>query len=176
MAVIELSNPIAGTYGPLRSAGAPSAGTTEVQTLTFGGTWLADETFRLSFDGHTTANIAWTATNATLVGRIDAALEALGSIGTGGVTTAVGTMTDGIGTITVTFAGNLAKAAVGIISVHTNNSADGTLAVAETTPGVTAAGRGLSKGGSIIDTTNGVEYVNTGTPLVPVFTVVGSQT
>ena len=82
-------------------------GTNEVQTLTFGGTPTGG-TFTLTFDGYTTAPISWSSTNATLVANIDAALEALPNIGAGGVTVAVGTMTNGIGTITVTFGGILA--------------------------------------------------------------------
>lgn len=156
--------------------GVPSVGTDEVQTLTFGGTWLAGETFKLSFGGFPTASIAWSATNATLVANIDAALEALASVGAGGVTTAVGTMTAGIGTITVTFAGNLARKAVPTIIVVANTSAAGTLAVAETTPGVDATFRGAAIGAEYRDITNGKVYINTGTALAPTWTVVGTQT
>lgn len=176
MAVIELSNIIEGVVGPLPFAGVPSTGTSEVQTVTFGGTWLAAETFKLTFEGHTTAAITWSATNATLVANIDAALEALPNVGTGGVTTAVGTMTDGIGTITLTAGGDLAKKAIGTMTVAVNNSAEGTLAIAETTPGVDSTYRGLKKGGLISDITNGVLYINTGTPFSPTFTKVGTQT
>ena len=173
--IIETNNVIEGTAGPLRFAGIPSAGTSEIQTLTFAATWIAAETFKLAFEGFTTAPIAWSATNATLVGNIDAALEALPNIGSGGVTTATGTMTSGIGTITVAFAGNLAKKPVATISVAQNNSAAGTLGVAETTPGVLATGRGASVGATLQDTTNGVSYVNTGTSLSPTWTKVGTQ-
>lgn len=159
------------------NAGAPSAGTSEVQTLTIGGT-PDGGTFKLAFDGFTTAAISWSATNNTLRDNVDAALEALANIGTGGVTTAVGTMTAGIGTLTITFAGNLAKLAVNTITVA-DNSLTGTtptLAVAETTPGVTADFRGCSIGATVQDTTNGKLYINTGTALAPTWTVVGSQT
>lgn len=167
MPTIESTNTIEGTFGPLRNAGAPSAGTNEVQTMTFGGTWIAAETFKLTYEGHTTAAIAWSATNATLVSNIDAALEALPNIGTGGITTAVGTMTAGIGTITLTAAGNLARKAISTVTVAQNNSVDGTLAIAETTPGVTATGRGAEKGALMINTTDGAIYVNSGTTLAP---------
>jgi hypothetical protein len=168
---------IEGAYGaPLQNAGAPVAGTDEVQTLTFGGTWIAAETFRLSFGGFTTAPITWSATNATLVANIDAALEALPNIGDGGVTTAVGTMTNGIGTITVTFAGaNVAKRAQPTITVAANGSAAGTLSPAETTPGVDATGRGAPKGSMLVRQDTGVLYINTGTAQAPTWTVVGSQ-
>src|SRR3954463_10288848 len=103
---------IEGSYGILQNTGAPVAGTDEVQTITIGGTPTAG-TFTLTYDGFTTAAITWSNVNATLIAAIDAALEALPNIGSGGVVTAVGTMTAGIGTTTVTFSGaNMAKRAV----------------------------------------------------------------
>ena len=158
------------------NAGAPSAGTDEVQTLTIGGTPTGG-TFKLTFDGHTTAAITWTDVDATLVAAIDAALEALANIGTGGVTCAAGTLTSGIGTVTITFGGNLTKLAVPTISVAANSleGTSPTLAVAETTPGVTATARGASKGATLQDTTNGILYINTGTALAPTWTKVGTQ-
>jgi len=51
-----------------------------------------------------------------------------------------------------------------------------TIAVAETTPGVTATGRGAAKGSILTDTTNGILYINTGTALAPTWTKVGTQT
>jgi len=177
MAVITGGRLLEGSTRGYASAGAPSAGTSEVQTLTFGGTPTGG-TFKLTFEGFTTAAITWNSTNATLVSNIDTALEALPNIGTGGVTTAVGTMTAGIGTITVTFAGNLGTKAVGTMSVA-NNSMTGTaptLAVAKTTPGVDASGRGAAAGATLTDTTNGKLYINTGTANSPTWTVVGSQT
>lgn len=162
---------------PLVNAGAPVGGTNEVQTITIGGTPTGG-TFRLAFDGFSTADIAWSSTNATLVANVDAALEALPNIGTSGVTTAVGTMTAGIGTLTVTFSGtNLAKKAVPTITVA-NNSLTGsspTVAVAETTAGVDATARTSPKGALLIDTTNGKLYINTGSAQAPTWTVVGSQ-
>jgi hypothetical protein len=163
--------------GPiLDNAGAPVNGTSEIQTITFGGTPTAG-TFTLTFEGFTTAAISWSATNGTLVSNIDTALEALPNIGTGGVTTAVGTMTAGIGTITVTFAGNLVNKAVSTItSVSSLTGTSPTLAVTETTPGVDATGRGQRKGRLLIDSTNGKLYINTGTALSPTWIVVGAQT
>jgi hypothetical protein len=145
--------------------------------LTIGGTPTGG-TFRLAFEGYETAAITWTATDATLVSNIDTALEALNNIGTGGVTTAAGTVTSGIGTVTITFAGNLAKKAVATITVADNSltGTSPTLAVAETTPGVDATYRGMGKGLIVTDTTNGKLYINSGTAQVPVWTVVGAQT
>jgi hypothetical protein len=177
MPLIENPKPIEGVFRGLQSAGAPSAGTSEVQTLTIGGTPTGG-TFTLSFDGFVTTPITWSATNATLIANIDAALEALPNIGVGGITTAAGTVTAGIGTITLTFTGNNASKAVNTIAVVANNMTGTapTVAVAETTPGVDASGRGAPKGALLTDTTNGKLYVNTGTALAPTWTVVGSQT
>lgn len=178
MPAIELSNVIPGSGAAvLAFAGTPSAGTSEVQTLTVGGTPAVADTFKLTFDGQKTAAITWSGTNATLVANIDAALEALATVGTGGVTTAVGTMTAGVGTITITFAGNLAAKAVSTITVSdVVTTGSMTVAVAETTPGVDATFRGMPKGTLVPDTTNGLLYQQTGSAAVPAYTKVGVQT
>lgn len=160
---------------PIAAAGAPSAGTSEVQTLTFGGTPTGG-TFTLTFEGHTTAAITWTAVDATLVSSIDTALEALQNIGTGGVVVADTTLTSGIGDVTITFGGNLAKLAVGLITATSSlTGTSPTLAVVETTPGVNATARGAGQGQLYINVTDGDLYINTGTALSPVWAVVGSQ-
>src|SRR5436190_23792973 len=101
MAAIELTNVIEGAFGVVASsAGAPGAGTSEVQTLTIGGTPTGG-TFKIAFDGFTTAAITWSATNATLLANIQAALDALPNVGTNGLVAAAGTLTAGIGTITL---------------------------------------------------------------------------
>lgn len=151
------------------SAGAPGAGTDEIQTITIGGTPTSG-TFRLAFGGWITAPITWSNVNATLIAAIDAALELLPSIGTGGVTTAVGTMTAGIGTALVTFAGgNLAKRAVATMTVASNDlvGTAPTVGVTETTPGVDAAGRGAPKGATLVRLDTGARYQNIGTPATP---------
>lgn len=163
--------------GPFANAGAPGAGTDEVQTLTFAETWVEGDTFVLSFLGEQTDPIEWSATNNTLVANIDAALGALGTVGgASNVTTAVGTMTSGIGTITVTFVAAFGKQAVPTIVVVEVTSDEGTLAAAETTPGVTATARGTPKGAFLSDTTNGIGYINTGTTTAPTWTKLGTQT
>lgn len=168
---------IEGGIGLYAFAGTPGAGTSEVQTLTIGGTPNGG-TFKLEFDGQKTAAITWSSTNNTLRDNVDAALEALANIGTGGVAVAVGTMTSGIGTLTITFGGDLAKKAVNLITVADNSltGTSPTLAVAETTPGVDADFRGASKGALVTDVTNGILYINTGTALAPTWTKVGTQT
>jgi hypothetical protein len=158
-------------------SGAPGAGTDEVQTLTIGGTPTGG-TFTITFDGFTTAPITWTATDATLIAAVDAALEALPNIGTGGVTAADGTLTSGIGTITLTFAGaNTAKRAQPLAVANSSlTGTDPTAVITETTPGVTATGFGMPPGGIYHDTTNGKAYINTGSAAAPAWTVVGSAT
>lgn len=162
MPIIEGSRP---AY--LQVTGAPSAGTDEVQTLTIDAT---GGTFKLKYDGFTTAAISWSATNNTLRDNVDAALEALPNIGAGNVTTAVGTMTAGVGTLTITFTGALAKLAVPTITVA-NNSLTGTAtcSIAETTPGVTATYRGQPVGAMLMRD-NGTLYINTGTAYAPTWT------
>lgn len=157
------------------TAGAPVNGTDEIQTLTIDA---SGGTFTLIFDGKETAPITWSATNNTLRDNVDAALEALANIGTGGVTTAVGTMTSGVGTLTITFAGagTTAKRAQNTITVGTNSlTGTATLTVEETTPGVDASALGAPKGATLMDTTNGIAYVNTGTAAAPTWTKVGTQ-
>lgn len=160
-----------GKKQPLLWNGTPANGTNEVQTLTFGGTPTGG-TFTLTFDGYTTAPISWSSTNATLVANIDAALEALPNIGAGGVTVAVGTMTNGIGTITVTFGGILAKKAVPTMSRTSSLTGTApTLTIAETTAGVdgTFVNRAAA-GALLIDTTTGTTYQNAGTQAAPNWT------
>lgn len=165
-------------YGPhVYDGGAPTAGVSEIQTLTIGGTPTGG-TFTIAFDGYTTGAITWSSTNATLVANIDAALEALVNVGAGGIVTAVGTMTNGIGTITLTFAGNRAAANVPLATIGTNSltGTSPTLAIATTTAGVDATFKGVPKGALLIDSTNGKWYINTGTAIAPTWTVAGTQT
>lgn len=168
---------IAGALSRVQNfSGAASAGTDEVQTLTIGGTPTSG-TFTLSFEGAVTEPITWVNVNATLVANVDAALEALRTIGTGNVTTAVGTMTAGIGTLTLTFVAAKGKLAVPTVVVVANNlvGTSPTVAVTETTPGVTATLRGVDKGILAMRTDTGVLYSNTGTTTAPTWTAVGSQ-
>lgn len=160
----------------LMTGTAPVAGTNAIQTITIGGTPTAG-TFTLNFAGRNSAAITWSATNATLVANIDAALEALGTVGTGAVTTAVGTMTAGIGTITVTFTGNnVGKKVVPTMTwVSSLTGTSPTLAVATTTPGVAADGRISPKGQLCIAIDTGFLYSNTGTPPNPTWVKVSSE-
>lgn len=177
MAVIERNNVIGASAGGnvQEVAGAPGAGTNEVQTLTIGGTPTGG-TFKLKLGTIETGPITWSATNGTLIGNMNTALDAV--FGTASIVAAVGTMTAGIGTATLTFSGNeYAKSDQPLMTA--TNSLTGTsptLAIAETTPGVNASPYRVPKGGLVIDTTNAKLYVNTGTVYSPTWTVVGSQT
>lgn len=180
MPIISGGNVIdgAGQGSPLTNAGAPVAGTDEVQTLTIGGTPTGG-TFKLAYNGFKSGAITWSSTNATLLSNINTALNAMPNVGTSGIVAAAASLTAGIGTITLTFSGaNLAKQVQNLMTVA-DNSLTGTaptLAIAETTPGVTATGRNSGKGAQLVDTTNGVLYQNTGSAQAPTWTKVGTQT
>jgi hypothetical protein len=167
-----------GSPTEISGAGVPAAGTASVQTLTIGGTPTGG-TFRLSHGPFTTADITWTAVDATLVAAIDSALEALPSIGTGGVAAADVTLTAGIGDVSLTFATKGEQPVVAVASNDLTGTAP-TVAVVNTTPGVNPSGTGtggrVPVGGRYTDTTAGKVYVNTGTALAPTWTVVGTQT
>ena len=132
----------------------------------------------MTYDGFTTAAITWSATNATLLSNINTALDALPNVGASGIVATAGTLTAGIGTILLTFSGgNVAKKAVNTMTATSSLTGTApTLAIVETTPGVTTSGRGAPIGGRLTDITNGKEYINTGTSLLPVWTVLGTQT
>lgn len=154
----------------LQGSGAPVDGVSEVQTLTFGGTPTGG-TFKLR-RSLITGPITWVAVNATLVANIDAALEALAAIGIGGVVTAVGTMTAGIGTIVLTFAAGGPQ----VLLAVADNSMTGTvptLAVALTTAGVNGTGGGQAgPGARYTDVAAGNLYLNGGSKVKPVWKLV----
>lgn len=169
--------PGSGTSRILKNAGVPGQGTNEIQTLTIGGTPTGG-TFKLRFESQCTTAIPWNATNVTLLASIQSALDALTSLGTNGCVAAAGTLTSGIGTITLTFGAVRERQAVETISVFDNSltGTSPTLANVETTPGVDAAYRGWPVGTAVMDVTNKKLYVNTGTTTLPVWTVAGAQT
>lgn len=149
---------------------APTNGTNEIQTFTFSGS-ISGGTFILRFNNNSTGPISWSATNATLVSSIDTSLEALASIGSGGVTTAVGSMTAGIGTITVTFGGKNAKLDVSQISTINSLTGSGAnLVITTTTPGITADGRNSGLGALCVAQDTGILYENAGAAPAPSWT------
>lgn len=175
MAVI-VGNPIRDSYEGYRFAGAPGAGTNQVDTLTLDAT---GGTFKLKVGGYTTAAITWSATNGTLLANINTAIRACPNVGGTAETATAGTLTAGVGTVLLTASGVLAHKALGVFFTVANNSLTGTATCTidspSTTPGVDAFGRGAPKGAICIDITNGKEYINTGTPPSSTWTVVGSQ-
>lgn len=145
-----------------RYAGVPSNGTNQIDTLTIGGTPTGG-TFVINATGfRSSPAITWSATNATLVANIDAALEGLNWVGTGGVTTAVGTMTAGIGTITLTFTGKNAKSAsVPVLSATSSlTGTSPTAAITITTAGVDATFKLARTGALLVDTVTPDLYIN----------------
>ena len=87
--------------------------------------------------------------------------------------TAVGTMTAGIGTITVTFGGNNAKNNVSEMTVDNNSLAGSspTVAVTTSTPGVVADGRLSARGTLCVASDTGNLYVNLGASPNPTWTL-----
>jgi len=166
MAVIE------GTTSDLLTvAGAPAAGTDEIQTLTGTGT-ISGGTFRLFYEGCYTADIAYNAAAATVA----TAVNLLPTIGSGGVAGGGGALP---GTpVTLTFSGaNHAKRPRSLFVVKSAlTGAGATLTPTQSTPGVLATGIGAPKGALLSDTTNGILYINTGTAAAPTWTKVGTQT
>lgn len=142
------------------AAGAPSNGTSEVQTLTVTGTPTGG-TFKLEFKGQRTAAIAYNAAAAAVV----AALEALSSIGTGGVT-ATGTLATATFAVVVTFAGAQAARAQPLLSVVESALTGGTtpaVTPTETTPGVDGTLRDAPIGTGYVNLSDGKRYTKTAT-------------
>lgn len=150
-------------YAIREVAGAPSNGTTAVFTLTRSG--ASSGTFRLGVGTRITGTIAYNA-DATAV---QSAIRALPNVGSGNA--------DVTGTepLTITMAGTLVKTDFGPIYVA-NNSTNGTVSVAETTPGVTASHRTAPAGALLVDSTTGNVYRNRSTTTnSPTWTLEGAR-
>ncbi len=145
-------------------AGIPASGTSEVDTLTI-QTSTSAGTFTLTIaSGRTTRAIAWSATDATLIANIKAAVEALSEVGVNGCTVAAGTGSSGIGTYTLTFTGKNAAQDFPLLSIGTNSLTGGAApTITTTTPGVKATFRNAPTGTLIIDSVDGTLYQNTST-------------
>lgn len=104
----------------LEFAGAPSNGTSEVQTITLSA--FAACVLSLTFMGRSTS-VTFTGAedNTAIDTAVTAALEGLATIGTGGVTVGVTGTTNRA--IAVTFAGNLGKLAVEPITASVSGGA-----------------------------------------------------
>lgn len=160
------------SFGTLTFAGTPDDGVDEVQLLTPGGT-IGGGTFTITFDGEETDPIAWDAT----IEEIEAALEALPNVGSGGVVLTGDDpetptqLSDG-GVVTITFAGALAGLGQPEVTVDDGSLTGSTPTITPSTDtaGVRGTYRGAQGGAVLLDTTGGVIYQNTGTAQTPVWT------
>lgn len=169
MSAIELGNVIEGSYGNLRNAGPPVAGTSEVQSLAVTGTPTGG-TLSLSFRGQT-ATVPYNATAA----QVQAALTALNTIGGGNLTATGGPLPGSA--VVLTFAGTLAKQDVMQIvgsGAALTGGATPAAAVTTTTTGVNTTQPQAGTGQILLDTTNGVTYENKGMPGTPNWTQIGA--
>lgn len=162
-----------GVTGIVTAAGAPVNGTNEVQTLTLGGTPTGG-TFKINYEGAVSSAITWTATDATLVSRINTALDAMRTLGTAWVVATAGTVSSGIGTILLTFSGgDVAKKNVSLMTATSSlTGTSPTIAIATTTAGVDATRQGAPTGSIYVDATasSGKIYMNTGSAAAPTWT------
>lgn len=114
------------------AAVSPTSAANEVQSII--ATGASAGTFTLTFDGETTAAIAYNANAAA----VQAALEALSNINPGDVTVAGGPL-PGTAT-TITFGGQYANTNVPTITADSSGLTGGTVAVTTPTPGAAGAG------------------------------------
>lgn len=171
MAIIKGGNVIQGVGlgTPILYPGIPTNGTNEVQTIAITGAPTGG-TFKLTFNGSTTTAIPYNATAA----QVTSALEALPTIGAGNVTGAGGALP---GTsVAITFAGQLARLAVSLITAGSSLSGGATpsVDVTRTTAGVNGTARSAPHGALLNDTTNGDLYQNKGTPPTQGWTLIGA--
>jgi hypothetical protein len=137
--------------------GAPVNGTDEIQTLTVSGTPTSG-VLTLTYDGETTAQIAY---NATAL-QVQNALQALSNVLGGDVICAGGPLP---GTaVTITFQQNLGSRNVSLITSSNGlgGGSNPTISIAETVAGVRGTFRGAQLGAFVQDVTNGIIYQNTG--------------
>ncbi len=148
----------AATGAGILAVGNNALGVNAVQTLTFGGT-VTGGTFTLTFDGQTTAPIAFSTTLTTLQSNIASALAALSIIGS---TSNVGVVASGSTSaplVTVTFLGTLAGSPWPTMeAISSLTSTTPTLATATAVAGVAAPGASLGTGA--ITLTAGVLQAN----------------
>lgn len=155
-----------GLGSPLRYDGSPVS-VNEVQTIT--GT-ATGGTATYSFGGAATA----AQTNTVSAATLQTALRALSTINGANVTCTGGPL--GTNPIVCTFSGTLAGTDVAMIVVGAGYTG-GSATVVETTKGVAPAFQTIAAVAALlIDVTNSILYINTGTTAFPVWTKVGTQT
>jgi hypothetical protein len=138
-------------YAIREVAGTPTNGTTAIFTLTRSG--ASTGTFRLGVGTAVTAPIAAAAVAST----IQTALRALSVVGSGNCNVSGDTSPT-----VITMAGDRVKEDFGPIYVATN-STNGTVSIAESTPGITATQRSAPFGTLLVDNTTGDRYTNRST-------------
>lgn len=162
-----------------RISGTPTIGTSEVQLLTIGGAPTAGGSsgFKLAYRGQVTSLILWNATNATLIANVQAALRALSTINGANVTVADVSLAVGVGGMSITFGGTLARVSVPAITVNSNEMTGTvpTVAVTVTTEGVDATQASAPKGSLLEDDVTGLIYRNAGTLTAPIWQLVNQQ-
>lgn len=129
--------PSAGKIGPFQAAG-----TLELETITKSGTWTGG-TYTLTYGGVTTTPIAWNANAAT----IQAALEALTSVGAGNVVVTGGSLDTTPVAVQFYIQGNVAN--ITIDTTLVTGTTPGA-SVAETTAGVNGAADGRQTSSNIV--------------------------
>jgi hypothetical protein len=153
-----------GSYPILSKAGAPTNGVNEVQRLTPGGT-ISGGTFRLTFEGQQTGDIAWDATAA----QVQAALEAISNVGPDDVAVTGGPVQTAF--LAVEFTQSLGGSDRTQMTVQSSLTGSApTLTPSTTTAGVEGSFRGAPVGTKLEDTTNSKIYINTGTAWAPAWT------
>lgn len=147
-----------------RNAGAPVNGTSEVDTLTI-QTSTSGGTFTIAVaNSRPTDPITWSATDATLIARIQAALVAHPVIGAGGAVVTAGTGTSGIGTYLITLGGKNAQSDFPALSIGTNSLTGGAApTLTTTTAGVAGTFTNAKTADLIEDSTNGDLFINRST-------------
>jgi hypothetical protein len=175
--VITGGQVLGGSYMvPYQGTVAPSAGTSEVQSLATAGT-PAGGTFRLGFDNGLSGTIAYNSGTAAL----QAVLDAMPQIGSANTLVGGSALNNAAGsTTTVTFQNALAKKNVGPLSLAVNSLTGGTapsITFGTPTPGADATAREALTGEEYVDTVSGKRYLNvSATAYAPTWTVVGSVT
>lgn len=157
-AIVDQEEGVAGIlYSGMVMSSAPIDGVSEIQILTITGT-PGGGTFTVTYNGVTSGNIAYNAAAAT----VQAALEAMSSIGTGNVTVSGGAG----GPYTVTFAGSLAGMPIGAVEVahaFTGGSSPDIESEVDTV-GVTGSFRAVAGLGALLNRTDTPgAYINKGT-------------
>lgn len=143
-------------------AGVPSNGTSEADTITIAAS-TSGGTFTITIaGGRTSRAITWSATDATLIADVDAALEEMTQIGVGGVSVSDG-LTAGIGTMVVTFTGKNAKRDMPALTINSSLTGGAAGTLTTTTAGVEATFRTAKTGQLLVDSTTPDLYINDST-------------